>query len=75
MFFWGEGLLASVGSVTVSTPSGARNNISKAIRPRFRENAGGSSACGWESQPNYSGPRERGGGSGLGFIRTPAAAD
>ena len=44
---------AYVGSVTTSTPSGLLNNISKAIKPSFQENASGSAVSGWKSQPNY----------------------
>lgn len=44
---------AYVGSVTTTTPSGLLNNISKAIKPSFQENASGSAVSGWESQPNY----------------------
>lgn len=44
---------AYVGSVTTSTPSGLLNNISKAIKPSFQENARGSAVSGWKPQPNY----------------------
>lgn len=45
--------LAYVGSITTASPSGLLNNISKAIKPSFQENASGSAVSGWESQPNY----------------------
>lgn len=44
---------AYVGSITASNPSGLLNNISKAIKASFQEDASGSAESGWESQPNY----------------------
>lgn len=44
---------AYVGSITTSNPSGLLNNISKAIKASFQEDASGSAESGWESQPNY----------------------
>lgn len=51
--FQGCYFLAYVGSTTTSTPSGLLNNISKAIKASFQEDASGSAVSGWESQPNY----------------------
>lgn len=51
--FWGIVSPAYVGSITPSNPSGLLNNISKAIKASFQEDASGSAESGWESQPNY----------------------
>lgn len=51
--FWGIVSPAYVGSITTSNPSGLLNNISKAIKASFQEDASGSAESGWESQPNY----------------------
>lgn len=51
--FWGIVSPAYVGSITTSNPSGLLNNISKAIKASFQEEASGSAESGWESQPNY----------------------
>lgn len=51
--FWGIVSPAYVGSITTSNPSGLLNNISKAIKAGFQEEASGSAESGWESQPNY----------------------